>query len=97
MRKAEAMDLFVSQLIDPFRIGLLFFLLHTAYRTRPTTGLIAPLILGIVFVAILLPLTTARAHPDMVPLWQSVVFGILSNTMILAAFLAIRAAWPKTP
>lgn len=91
------MDFFVSQLIDPFRIGLLFFLLHTAFRTRLATGLIAPLVLGIVFVAILLPLTTARAEPDMVPLWQSVVIGILSNTIILAAFLAIRTAWPKTP
>lgn len=91
------MDLFVSQIIDPFRIGLLFFLLHTAYRTRLATGLIAPLVLGIVFVAILLPLTTARAQPDMIPLWESVVFGILSNSIILAAFLAIRMAWPKAP
>ena len=91
------MDSFVSQLIDPFRIGLLFFLLHTAFRTRLATGLVAPLASGIVFVAILLPLTTARAQLDVIPLWQSIVIGILSNTLILAAFLAIRAAWPKAP
>ncbi len=54
-------DILVSQLTDPFRIGMMFFLLVTAIRTRDTMGMKAPLAMGVVFVAILLPMTTAAS------------------------------------
>ena len=43
-----------QQLLDPFRVGLIFFLVVTAHRTRPVMGLRTPLVLGVIFVAAML-------------------------------------------
>lgn len=90
------MDLFLSQLIDPFRIGLLFFLLHTALRTRHATGMAMPLLLGVVFVAILIPLTTSRVDAQTTLLWQAIATGVAANAVILSVFVAAWFAWRKS-
>lgn len=89
------MELFTSQLIDPFRIGLLFFLLHTAIRTRQVMGMVTPLAAGVVFVAILLPLTTGGLEPTTSEYWTAVAIGVASNSIILMVFLAAWTVWQR--
>jgi hypothetical protein len=79
-------DIVFSQLTDPFRIGLIFFLLLTALRTRANMGLKMPLAMGVVFIAILIPLTTAAASP--VNRFEAIGLGLLTNALILAVMLA---------
>jgi hypothetical protein len=86
-------DIVFSQLIDPFRIGLIFFLLLTAIRTRATMGLMMPLAMGVIFIAILIPLTTAAAST--VPRFSAIGVGVISNAVILAIFLAGWTVWEK--
>ena len=50
-------DILLAQLLDPFRIGLIVVLVITAARTSATVGNWAPLALGVVFVAVLIPMT----------------------------------------
>ena len=89
-------ELFVSQLVDPFRIGFIFFLLLTALRTRHQTGMVVPLCLGVVFVAILLPITTANAGPDTADRITAMISGIVSNAIILSVLLAGWTVWRRT-
>jgi hypothetical protein len=79
-------DIVLSQLMDPFRIGLIFFLLLTALRTRANMGLWMPLAMGVVFIAILIPLTTAAEST--VNRFEAIGLGIVSNGLILAVMLA---------
>lgn len=81
-------DTVLSQLMDPFRIGLIFFLLLTALRTRANMGLWMPLAMGVVFIAILIPLTTAAEAT--VNRFEAIGLGIVSNGLILGVMLA---AW----
>ncbi len=82
-------ELFTSQLADPFRIGLLLALMATMLRTRAATGTWAPLALGALFVAAIIPLTQGAA----VPVWQAVAMGLVVNVVILAAALAAWTAF----
>lgn len=86
-------DILVSQLTDPFRIGMMFFLLVTAIRTRDTMGMKAPLAMGVIFVAILLPMTTAASAE--VARFTSIGLGIVSNALILGVFLVGWFFWEK--
>ena len=83
-------QMFLSQLADPFRIGLMVALVLTMARTRAVTGTVLPLALGVVFVAVVIPMTMQTDASE--PLWQRAGVGILANAVILAAVLAIRAA-----
>lgn len=86
-------DIVFSQLTDPFRIGLIFFLVLTAMRTRQNMGLLMPLGMGVVFIAILIPLTTAAGAA--VGRTEAIGFGILSNAIILGIVLGGWAIWEK--
>jgi hypothetical protein len=90
------MDLILAQLSDPFRIGLIFFLLVTALRTRAAMGMAMPLAAGVVFIAALIPLTTgAGAAMDGTARLQAIAFGVVSNAIILAIFLAGWTVWQR--
>ncbi|MDB5661334.1 MAG: hypothetical protein JWS10_3949 [Cypionkella sp.] len=80
-------DLFLSQLSDLFRIGLLIALFITMLRTRAASGVWIPLAAGAVFVAVILPSTMQATS---VPLMQAMLVGLLANLVILAVILA---AW----
>ncbi|MDB5665948.1 hypothetical protein [Cypionkella sp.] len=80
-------DLFLSQLSDLFRIGLLIALFITMLRTRAASGVWIPLAAGAVFVAVILPSTMQATS---VPLMQAVLVGFVANVVILAVILA---AW----
>lgn len=81
-------DLLFGQMLDPFRIGLLIALFATMLRTQATTGTLIPLMVGIVFVAVIIPVTFQTALPA--TLWQVIAVGVLANALIV---LIIRAVW----
>jgi hypothetical protein len=80
-------DLILSQMTDPFRIGLLIALLLTAYRTRAVTGLMIPLAAGAVFVAVLIPTTMQPDSPDLV---LAIAAGVVGNAAVLAVLVVLR-------
>ena len=78
-------EMSLQQLLDPFRIGLLFFLMLTMQRTSHHTGKLLPLGLGGLFVAVLLPTSFADPGLD----WTTAVaVGVVSNAVIVAVLLA---------
>jgi hypothetical protein len=85
-------DLIQSQLVDPFRIGLIVALVFTMVRTRAATGTVVPLAAGVVFVAVILPMTTAPAE---VTLTDAVLAGLASNLIILAIVLALGLVYRR--
>lgn len=81
-------DLMLSQLADPFRIGLMVALVITMLRTQGTTGVWLPLAAGVVFVAVIIPSTVLSSLP--LPLTTIVAVGVVSNAILLAVILG---AW----
>ena len=84
-------DLFVSQVSDPFRIVLLLGLFATMWRTRAATGIWLPLVLGAVFVAVLIPLTIVPTASADLPAFIGV--GMVANAAWLAVIGAGFAVW----
>jgi len=82
------LDLVLSQLTDLFRIGLLIGLVYTMHRTAAVTGRVLPLVLGVVFVAVMLPATMPGTS---VSLTDAILAGLVSNTIILLPVLALAA------
>jgi hypothetical protein len=85
-------EILLSQLLDPFRIGLLLALVFTAYNTAGTTGMAIPLILGGVFVAVLIPMSTQRNDVDRT---SAILAGLAANAMLVAIIIAARAVWMR--
>lgn len=83
---------FISQITDLFRIGLLAGLLYTIERTRLQTGIALPLVLGLAFVAIIIPATNP---PQVVSFWQSIAVGLVANAAIFAVLWLIWSAFKK--
>ena len=79
-------EIFSAQFFDPFRAGLLLFLVLTARNTSAITGMLMPLAAGIFFVAVLIPLSFS---PDAANWWNLVLAGLVTNTIIVAALVAI--------
>ena len=78
-------DLVLSQLSDLFRIGLIVALVVTMRRTAPVTGRVLPLVLGVAFIAVMLPLTMPSPSSGS---GEAIVAGLVSNSIILALVLA---------
>lgn len=90
------LETLMSQFVDPFRLGLVFFLFLTALRTRAATGLLMPLAFGVVFVAILIPLTTgANAAAGTSGLAVAIATGIVANAVILGCYLGVWSLWNR--
>jgi hypothetical protein len=81
-------EIFISQITDPFRIGLLLALFATMLRTNAATGTVVPLIAGALFVAVIIPSTFSTAAA--IPLATAVGVGIVVNAILLAI---IYAGW----
>jgi Na+/glutamate symporter len=77
----DYVSLFTTQITDIFRLGLLAGLIYTTERTRAQTGIMLPLVAGILFVAVIIPNTMPVAGVDMV---SAMVTGIVSNAVIVA-------------
>lgn len=79
-------EVFLAQLADPFRIGLLIALIATTMRTVAVTGKVVPLLAGAVFVAVLIPATLSP--PQGVTMQVAAGVGLAANAVILAVLLA---------
>ncbi|MCA3453087.1 MAG: hypothetical protein IOC92_02210 [Rhodobacter sp.] len=79
-------EVFLAQLADPFRIGLLIALIVTTMRTVTVTGKVIPLLAGAVFVAVLIPATLSP--PQGVTMQVAAGVGLAANAVILAVLLA---------
>ncbi len=79
-------DLLQSQLLDPFRIGLLIALVATMLRNAPVSGIIAPLAVGVVFVAVIIPVAMQGGFDA-----TRVGVGIVANLIILAVIMGLWA------
>ena len=77
-------DLVPSQLTDLFRIGLIIALVVTMRRTAAVTGRVLPLVLGVIFVAAMLPVTMPGASESRT---DAILAGLVSNTIILVVVL----------
>jgi hypothetical protein len=64
----DTTTLLMSQLTDIFRIGLLAGLILTMERTRAQTGVVLPIVAGIVFIAVIIPATQAWSPTASSPL-----------------------------
>lgn len=82
-------ELFLSQIIDPFRIALLVGLFITMQRTRAVTGTMLPLAAGSAFVAIIIP-TTLTLNTG-APILMQVAVGVVVNAVLLGVGLGIYA------
>lgn len=80
-------ELFLRQLVDPFRWGLLVALVFTTTQNRPVTGTFVPLLAGVLFVAVLLPLTTTPAAAPMV---RQTLVGVAANLVALGVILLAK-------
>ena len=83
----QFVEIFLSQMADPFRIGLLVVLVLTAIRTAAQTGYVLPLIFGAIFVAILIPTAMSDEGSNKTNL---IAVGLVSNAVILGVILALR-------
>lgn len=86
-------DLIVQQTTDVFRIGLLIALIATMLRTEAATGTLLPLAAGVVFVAVIIPLTTSVGGTA--PFWMQVATGVLVNAVYVAIGLGIWRLWQR--
>ena len=86
-------DLLLSQLTDPFRIGLLVALFLTMLRTRAASGTLIPLAIGAAFVAVLLALTAQAQLPVAVSV--AIGVGIVANGIWLASILAVWTLYQR--
>ncbi len=84
----DVIDLILSQITDVFRIGLIIALVITMRRTATVTGRFLPLVLGVVFVAVILPATLPQGA---VAFRDAVAAGLVANLIILAPVLAVAA------
>jgi hypothetical protein len=83
-------DLLISQLTEPFRIGLLIALFATMLRTRANSGVWLPLAIGVVFVSVLIPLSHVAGAPK-APVAQEIGVGLAANVVLMAAIMGIWA------
>lgn len=81
-------DLFLAQIMDPFRIALLIGLVLTMGRTRAVTGTYLPLLAGVVFVAVIIPSTITQGLAA--PFAMQIGVGLVTNLLILAVVLGAK-------
>ncbi|CAN7308505.1 hypothetical protein [Aminobacter sp. LjRoot7] len=87
------LDIYLAQLTDPFRVGLLIALVLTAANTAPNLNRWIPIALGIVFVAVLIPYSFGSS--DDVAKAFAVGVGLVSNITLLAVMLGAKALYTR--
>lgn len=81
-------ELFFAQMTDPFRIGITIALMLTMYRTRANTGTWLPLVVGVAFIAVMIPMVLYPGQGDKV---TAILIGFFSTSVLLALALVARA------
>ena len=85
-------DLMLSQLTDLFRIGLLIALVITMLRTSAVTGRALPLVMGVLFVAVILPTTMPSGTASVS---DAILAGLISNSLITGLIIAVAAVFTR--
>ena len=85
-------DLVLSQLSDLFRIGLLIALVITMLRTSAVTGRALPLVMGVLFVAVILPTTMPSGTASVS---DAILAGLISNSLITGLIIAVAAVFTR--
>lgn len=85
-------DLVLSQLSDLFRIGLLIALVITMLRTSAVTGRALPLVMGVLFVAVILPTTMPSGTASVS---DAILAGLVSNSLITGLIIAVAAVFTR--
>lgn len=89
-----AIELYLSQISDPFRIGLLVVLLLTSANTaRAMPNRWLPIALGMVFVAVLIPFSLGRSNE--VSGAMAIAVGLVANISLVAVMLALVFAFQR--
>lgn len=89
-----AIELYLSQISDPFRIGLLVVMLLTAANTaRAMPNRWLPIAFGVVFVAVLIPLSLGRS--DEVSGAMAIATGLVANISLVVVMLALALAFQR--
>lgn len=89
----DIVEIILSQLADPLRIGLLVALLFLAANSKGVLNRWLPIALGLVFVAVLIP--TAMASDSGEPVGAQIGVGFLTNALVLGLMLAAEAAYDR--
>ena len=92
MNLGEFSEIIVSQLVDPFRIGLVAALIYTTIRNSGITGWLVPLTAGIVFVAFIIAVTMPNNGQTQAVI---IVTGLISNAIIAAVMFAALYFWRR--
>lgn len=83
-------EILLGQLQDLFRIGMIVALVATTLRTSAVSGTLMPLAVGVVFVAILIPVAMQGGFDA-----TRVGIGIVANLIILAVILGLWTAFRR--
>lgn len=84
----------IAQLSDPFRIALSVGLVLTMLRTEGVSGRWLPLAAGVVFIAVLIPMTMqAREGADRM---VAIGAGLVSTSLMVGVVMALRALVLRT-
>lgn len=86
-------DLISAALTDPFRVILLVGLVITQRRTAAVTGTVLPIALGLVFVAVIIPLTMGFGAEA--GLFRAVLAGLVANVIWLVPIVAVVRFWQR--
>ena len=94
--EAPMAGLVIEQFTDIFRIGMILFLVVTSVNTARATptraGRAAPLVLGVLFIAVLIPVSFQRDAPDLLP---RILLGVAVNAIWLGIMLALLFVWKR--
>ena len=94
--EASLSAIVVEQLTDLFRIGMILFLAitsaKTAHATQTRAGRAAPLVLGTLFIAVLIPAAFHRDAPDLLP---RILLGVPVNAILLGIVLSVMSLWKR--
>lgn len=75
-----------EQIADPFRIALMIGLMITANNTAAQVGRAIPLVLGVLFVAVLIPTAFGTGEHGLV---ASVATGVVANIIFAVCWLVM--------
>ena len=82
-------DILIAQLTDPFRIGLMLALGYMTLRLRAQSGVLMPLVAGVLFFAVMLPTSMPIAGAERM---QQMATGVVANAIIVSVLVAIWIA-----
>ena len=82
-------DILLAQLTDPFRIGLMLALGYMTLRLRAQSGVLMPLVAGVLFFAVMLPTSMPIAGAERI---LQMATGVVANAVIVLVLAGIWIA-----